>query len=107
MNASTRTGLARVLSKKGVCSRTQGFALVRAGRVTVNGVVRTNPEFPVRIGDRISVDDAAVVVNRKIYLMMNKPRGLVTTASDEKGPVTVYSLLPVDPPWLSPVGRLD
>jgi 23S rRNA pseudouridine2605 synthase len=59
--------------------------------------------------DRIEVDGIRVEASRKMYLMMNKPRGLVTTASDEKGRETVYSLLHAadNLPWVAPVGRLD
>ena len=57
--------------------------------------------------DRISVEGKALAAAAKIYLMVNKPRGLVTTASDEKGRETVYSLLPDDMRWIAPVGRLD
>ena len=57
----------------------------------------------------LQVDGILVEPGRKIYLMMNKPRGLVTTASDEKGRETIYSLLRSEDalPWLAPVGRLD
>jgi 23S rRNA pseudouridine2605 synthase len=102
-----RTGLARTLSKLGYCSRSAASALVRAGRVAVNGVVRRDPEYPVTSPDAITVDGQAMQVAEPIYQMMNKPRGLVTTASDEKGRPTVYSLLSPDLPWVSPVGRLD
>lgn len=102
-----RTGLARVLSKLGCCSRTQGASLVRAGRVTVNGAVHRDPEFPVREGDRLTVDGYKLNPPTSLYLAMNKPRGLVTTASDEKGRPTVYSLLDPNLPWVAPVGRLD
>jgi 23S rRNA pseudouridine2605 synthase len=57
--------------------------------------------------DRIEVDGKRVDKAEKIYLMMNKPRGIVTTASDEKGRETVYKLLPQGLPWIAPVGRLD
>jgi 23S rRNA pseudouridine2605 synthase len=57
--------------------------------------------------DRIEIEGAEVRAAEKIYLMMNKPRGLVTTAADEKGRETVYSLLPKDLAWIAPVGRLD
>jgi len=100
-------GLARTLSKLGHCSRNQGFALVRSGRVAVNGAVRRDPEFPVPLQARITVDGRPISSAGKLYLMMNKPRGLVTTTSDEKGRSTVYSLLDPDLPRVSPVGRLD
>ncbi|HEV3218443.1 MAG TPA: pseudouridine synthase [Candidatus Acidoferrales bacterium] len=105
---SHRHGLARALSKLGYCSRSQAEILIRAGRVRLNGAVRRDPETPVRIAtDRIQVDGQAIGAAQKIYLAMNKPRGLVTTTSDEKGRDTVYSSLPQGLPWLAPVGRLD
>lgn len=107
-NQSRRVGLARALSKLGYCSRSQAFALIRAGRVTLNGAVRRDPESPVSLDrDRILVDGQALAAAAPVYLMLNKPRGLVTTAADEKGRRTVYDCLPADLPWLAPVGRLD
>ncbi len=102
------TGLARALSKLGFCSRSQAFALIREGKVRLNGIAPKNPSMPVRLGiDRIEVAGQRVAAAEKIYLMLNKPRGIVTTASDEKGRDTVYSLLPPDLDWIAPVGRLD
>jgi len=103
-------GLARALSKLGYCSRSQASELIGNGRVRLNGVLRRDPEAPAHLErDKIEVDGQPVHAQQKIYLMMNKPRGLVTTASDEKGRDTVYSLLQDgdDLPWLAPVGRLD
>ncbi len=104
-------GLARALSKLGHCSRAQAAELIRAGRVRLNGTVRRDPETPVRLQrDHMLVDGHGVDQQPKIYLIMNKPRGLVTTASDEKGRDTVYSVLKVTAeslPWVAPVGRLD
>jgi 23S rRNA pseudouridine2605 synthase len=107
---SRNIGLARALSKLGYCSRSQAAELIRAGRVTLNGMVRRDPEWPVRERDRIQVDGRNVEASQKIYLMMNKPRGLVTTASDEQGRETIYSVLEkmdLALPWVAPVGRLD
>ena len=105
---SRRVGLARALSKLGYCSRSQGFELIRDGRVRLNGSITRNPEAPVRLErDRIEVDHASVANAEKIYFMMNKPRGVVTTAADEKDRVTVYSRLPAGLPWMGPIGRLD
>jgi 23S rRNA pseudouridine2605 synthase len=107
-NSQRKIGLARALSKLGYCSRSRAAELIRSGRVTLDGVVRRDPETPVRLRrDRIEVEGVAVEAQRKIYLVMNKPRGIVTTAADERGRDTVYSLLPAEMKWVAPVGRLD
>jgi 23S rRNA pseudouridine2605 synthase len=107
-HALRRVGLARALSKLGYCSRSRAFELIRAKRVGVNGKIRTDPESPVRLErDRIEVDGGEIGSQTKVYLVMNKPRGLITTAADEKGRQTVYALLSESLPWVAPVGRLD
>lgn len=101
-------GLARAISKLGYCSRSQAVELIRAGRVQLNGKTCLNPEAPTREGkDRIAIDGKLIEKPTRIYLALNKPRGIVTTAADEKGRDAIYSLLPYDLPWLAPVGRLD
>jgi 23S rRNA pseudouridine2605 synthase len=104
-----RTGLARALSKLGFCSRSQAKELITAGRVRVNGVVRRDIEWRVDTGrDRLEVEGEQVRAERKVYLMLNKPRGLVTTTSDEKGRSTVFECLAgAKLPFVAPVGRLD
>jgi 23S rRNA pseudouridine2605 synthase len=103
-----RHGVARVISKLGMASRTQAAQWVKDGRVRVNGRTVQNPESPVRQGlDRLEVQ-GAVPASQRLVVMLNKPRGLVTTTRDEKGRDTVYSCLAgADLPWLAPVGRLD
>jgi 23S rRNA pseudouridine2605 synthase len=100
----------------GYCSRSRAAVLIRGGRVTLNGRIARDPETPVRIPggridgrnhDRIEVDGSPLEKTSAIYLIMNKPRGAVTTASDEKGRETVYGLLEPGLPWVGPVGRLD
>lgn len=107
--ASTRHGLARVLSKRGLCSRTIAAQWIRDGRVSVNGRVVRDVEFPVRMDtDAVSVDAAPAVAHGFRYIALNKPRGLVTTTRDERGRDTVYRCFDgADLPWLAPVGRLD
>jgi 23S rRNA pseudouridine2605 synthase len=108
--SARRTGLARALSKLGHCSRSQAFGLIRAGRVRLNGRLVRDPEKPVLPGkDRIEVDGNKLGQADKLYLMLNKPRGVVTTARDEKGRKSIYSLVPdyTEKDWLAPVGRLD
>jgi 23S rRNA pseudouridine2605 synthase len=108
MDSSRRIGLARALSKLGYCSRSNAFALIRAGRIALNGEICRDPEAPVRLErDRIEVDGENLAAPAKLYLMLNKPRGVVTTASDEKGRETVYAYLDEKLPWVAPVGRLD
>jgi 23S rRNA pseudouridine2605 synthase len=76
--------------------------------VRLNGATQRNPEAPVVPDrDKIEVDGDTIGAERKVYWMLNKPRGVVTTASDEKGRETVYTSLPKELPWLAPVGRLD
>jgi 23S rRNA pseudouridine2605 synthase len=102
-------GLARALSKLGYCSRTQAFNLIRAGRVQLNDATCREPEQPVQLHrDKIRVDNHPLQPAKKLYLMLNKPRGLVTTASDEKGRATVFDCFAnAELPFLAPVGRLD
>jgi 23S rRNA pseudouridine2605 synthase len=115
--AARRVGLARAISKLGICSRSQASELIRSGRVSLNGSIRRDPETPVHVGkDKIEIAGNTVAPAAKRYLMLNKPRGLVTSASDEKGRPTIYECLreshrpsSVHPNsnWLAPVGRLD
>jgi 23S rRNA pseudouridine2605 synthase len=113
---SRKIGLARALSKLGYCSRSSAAELIRAGRVSLNGKTCRNPEAATGTSAQIAVDGKVIEASQKVYFMLNKPRGVVTTASDEKGRVTVYGLLNVksegdEPhkkfPWVAPVGRLD
>jgi 23S rRNA pseudouridine2605 synthase len=103
-----RRGVARVISKMGIGSRTQAAEWVREGRVRVNDNVVRDPESPVIQGwDRIAVDGHEATPMR-VVIMLNKPRGLVTTTRDERGRDTVYKCLEgAALPWLAPVGRLD
>jgi 23S rRNA pseudouridine2605 synthase len=103
------TGLARALSKLGLCSRSQGWQYILSGRVRLNGNVCCDPERRVDLQrDRIELDSRIVQAARKVYLMLNKPRGLITSTSDEHGRATVFTCFQgVELPPLSPVGRLD
>ena len=107
-NPSRPVGLARALSKLGYCSRSHAFELIRDGRVGVNGAIYRRPTALVRIDrDRIEVDGTELASAAKVYLVLNKLRGTVTTASDEKGRETVYASLDRSLPFVAPVGRLD
>ena len=109
-------GVARVISKRGFCSRSIAENLVHEGRVSLRGKIVRDPDTPAYENDEIMVDGTPVEVAQKFYFAMNKPRGIVTTASDEKGRKTVMDLFreqyakmfPGKPvPHISPVGRLD
>jgi 23S rRNA pseudouridine2605 synthase len=104
-----RATLPRALSKLGYCSRTQAEELIRAGRVTLAGRVVKDIETWVDMENAgIAVDGKPVAAEAPVYLMLNKPRGLVTTRHDPEGRPTVFDCLKsFDHAHLSPVGRLD
>lgn len=104
-----RVSLARALSKLGACSRAQAEQAVRAGRVTVNGRMVHDPNLRVEPArDRLTLDGTRVRPAIRTYVMLNKPAGLVTTRTDERGRDTVYICLEgAEYPRLVPVGRLD
>jgi len=108
-HAHTGVSLARVLSKLGYCSRTKAAALIESGLVRVNGRVQRNSAVRIDMNrDAVTVEGRTVAQEKKIYRMLNKPRGLVTTASDEKNRDTVYACIADKvPAWVAPVGRLD
>lgn len=100
--------LARALSKLGWCSRAQALTLVSTGRVTVDGRVVTDPSFRIDMRRaRIAVDGEPVRAGERVYLMMHKLAGYVTTTSDERGRPTVHDLLPRGGQRVNAVGRLD
>ncbi len=103
-----RHGLERILSKLGVCSRTEARAWIRAGRVSVNKAVILDPDawFDAERDD-VRVDGRPVRSRAKLYFALHKPRGYITTKSDPEGRPTVYALLGEVGAWLVPVGRLD
>jgi 23S rRNA pseudouridine2605 synthase len=107
--AAGTVSVARALSKLGVCSRAQGERLVRAGKVQVNGVIVRDLSFRVSPErDLIEVEGVRVAHVDHVYLMLNKPRGLVTTRDDPQGRATIYECLAgATLPFLAPVGRLD
>jgi 23S rRNA pseudouridine2605 synthase len=104
-----RHGLARAISKLGIASRTEATSWIKAGRVALNGSIVRDAEMPVDAAtDRIAIDGVEVGARERIYLVLNKPRGYVTSASDKQGRETVYALFAdAGLPWIAPVGRLD
>ena len=104
-----RATIARALSKLGYCSRTQAEELVTAGRVSLAGRIVRDLQTWVDLSDEaIAVDGKPVTAEKRVYLMLNKPRGLVTTRHDPEGRPTVFDCLKdLNHTHLSPVGRLD
>ncbi len=100
--------LQKLLAEAGVASRRASETIIRAGRVAVNGrVVR---ELGTKVDpqhDAVTVDGAPVKARRKLYVLLNKPAGYVSSRSDPQGRPTVGELLPKEWSNLYPVGRLD
>ncbi len=109
MSALGTVSIARGLSKLGVCSRAEGERLVEAGRVTVGGRVIRDLGYRVRPeADPIAIDGQRVGQAPRVYVALNKPRGLVTTRDDPQGRPTIYQCLAdAGLPFVGPVGRLD
>ncbi len=100
--------LERALSKLGAASRSQTREWILTGRLKVNGRLIRDPQFPVTPEtDRFTVDGRPVTRDEWRTIMLNKPRGVVTTKSDEKGRRTVFDIIPAEFRNLHPVGRLD
>ena len=100
--------LERVLSKAGVGSRVDARSWTHAGRVRVNGQITRNPDQWVDMKrDRVLFDGKPLVARERIYLLLYKPPGYLTTYKDPEGRPTVYDLIADAGTFLSPVGRLD
>lgn len=100
--------LERVLSKAGLGSRTEARQWIGAGRVKVNGKVVQSPDHWVDLErDKVLFDGKPLRRAEKIYLLLYKPKGYLTTYKDPEGRPTVYNLLQGVEEWVSPVGRLD
>lgn len=101
--------LNKYIAHSGVCSRRQAADYVKAGQVTVNGEVEKNPAYQVQPGDVVRYKGQAVrPEERKVYLLMNKPKDVISTVSDDRGRRTVIDLLRGRiEERVFPVGRLD
>ena len=100
--------LERVLSKAGAGSRVDARGWIRAGRVTVNGQVVRDPDSWIDMGrDRVRLDGKPLQARERIYLLLYKPTGYLTTYRDPHGRPTVYDLIADLGTFVSPVGRLD
>lgn len=105
---SKRFTVDRLLSKLGIASRATGSDWVRAGRVRVNGRVVHDPETWVAWpGDTVSIDERPIRASEMRFFVFHKPKGVITTHSDDKGRKTIFDVLPPDLGYLHAVGRLD
>lgn len=100
--------LERVLSKKGLGSRSDARSWIHAGKVRVNGKVIQNPDHWVDLErDRVTFNRKPLESPKKIYILLYKPKGYITSHGDPSGRPTVYDLIADVGTWVSPVGRLD
>lgn len=105
---ATKKTLERVLSKAGIGSRTEARSWIGTGRVTVNGKLVQTPDVWVDADrDVVTLDGKPVRARKKVYLLLYKPKGYLTTYKDPEGRPTVYDLLEGVEEWVAPVGRLD
>jgi 23S rRNA pseudouridine2605 synthase len=103
-----RERLQKVISQAGIASRRHAEELITAGRVTVNGKIVSQLGAKVEtLRDKVAVDGKPLASEKKFYILLNKPRGIVTTLRDPEGRKTVATLVKDIPVRLYPVGRLD
>lgn len=109
------TRLNKYLAHAGIASRRKADELIKEGRVQVNGTVVTEMGYKVKLKDEITFDGKAVTLEKKYYVLLNKPKDFITTVNDERGRKTVMDLIRSAyvqmkarvKPRLYPVGRLD
>ncbi len=100
--------LNRYIAQSGLCSRREADELIADGKVTVNGVVVTEMGTKVQPTDEVCVNESRVVSEKKVYILMNKPKGYVTTVEDEHAAKTVMDIVKgACAERIYPVGRLD
>ena len=100
--------LERALSKAGLGSRTEARKWIGAGRVRVNGKLIQTPDHWVDLErDKVTLDGKPVKAEKKVYLLLYKPTGYLTTFKDPEGRPTIYDLIQDAGRWVVPVGRLD
>lgn len=101
--------LNKYIAHSGICARRQAAEHVKKGDVTVNGAVEINPGYLVQPGDKITFKGKPVILEEKmVYILLNKPKNVITTLQDEKGRKTVMDIVGRDvKERIFPVGRLD
>ena len=106
MEVNKKMRLARFLAQAGIASRRQAEKIIEAGRVKINGQLVKNLASQVSLQDKIELDGKILVVEKKVYYLLNKPKGYVSSVKDPHNPKNILSLVPKIP-RVFPVGRLD
>ncbi|VDH04747.1 pseudouridine synthase [Bergeyella zoohelcum] len=100
--------LNKYIANSGICSRRQADDLIKQGLVTVNGKVVMEMGYQVQKTDKVSFDGQNLTPEKPVYVLLNKPKGYISTTNDEKARKTVVDLTANASPYrLFPVGRLD
>ncbi|MFI5304188.1 MAG: pseudouridine synthase [Nitrospiria bacterium] len=103
-----KKSLSRALSKMGITSRAVASQLILSGKVKLGNKVILDPEYQVSLPVlNLQINDKPIHTAKKVYFIMHKPKGVITSRDDEKGRKTIYDLLGPELPWIFPVGRLD
>ena len=97
----------KYIAHAGVASRRKAEELIKQGLVTVNGQVVRELATTIKSGDKVEVEGQPIYNEEKVYYLLNKPRGVISSVSDDKGRPTVIDLLPQVKERIYPVGRLD
>lgn len=102
-----RMRINKYIAHAGVASRRKAEELIKEGRVTLNGETVMELATIVKNGDIVEVDGSPIYNEEKVYYLLNKPRGVISSVSDEKNRKTVIDLMPHVKERIYPVGRLD
>ena len=97
----------KYIAHAGVASRRKAEELIKQGLVTVNGQVVRELATTIKTGDKVEVEGQPIYNEEKVYYLLNKPRGVISSVTDDKGRKTVVDLLPNVKERIYPVGRLD
>lgn len=97
----------KYIAHAGVASRRKAEELIKQGRVTINGQVVKELATTVKKGDRVEVEGQPIYHEEKVYYLLNKPRGVISSVSDDKGRATVLDFFGGVKERIYPVGRLD
>ncbi len=97
----------KYIAHAGIASRRKAEELIKQGMVTINGQVVNELATQVKAGDLVEIEGSPIYNEEKVYYLLNKPRGVISSVSDDKGRKTVIDLLPQVKERIYPVGRLD